>query len=49
MLLEPVFDMPASSDMVPFGEPFFMALDAEVEVVPVMNAEDLQNGLGKLG
>jgi len=44
-----VFDMPASSDMVPFGEPFFMALDAEVEVVPVMNAEDLQNGLGKLG
>jgi hypothetical protein len=49
VLLEPVFDMPASSDMVPFGEPFFMALDAEVEVVPVMNAEDLQNGLGKLG
>jgi len=35
-----VFDMPDSSDMVPFGEPFFIALDAEVEVVPVMNAED---------
>jgi hypothetical protein len=35
--------------MVPFGEPFFMAVDAEVEVVPVMNAEDLQKGLGKLG
>ena len=44
-----VFDMPDSSDMVPFGEPFFMAVDAEVEVVPVMNAEDLQKGLGKLG
>ena len=25
-----VFDMPDSSDMVPFGEPFFMALDADV-------------------
>jgi len=44
-----VFDMPDPSDMVPFGEPFFMALDAEVEVVPVMNAEDPQNGLGRLG
>src|SRR5439155_22868342 len=27
-----VFDMPDSSDMVPFGEPFFMALDADVEI-----------------
>jgi hypothetical protein len=35
--------------MVPFGEPFFMALDANVEVVPVMNADGLQQGLGKLG
>jgi hypothetical protein len=44
-----VFDIPDSSDMVPFGEPFFMALDADVEVVPVMNADDLQKGFGKLG
>ena len=44
-----VFDMPDSSDMVAFGEPFFMAVDAEVEVVPIMNADDLQKGLGKLG
>src|SRR5207244_13519347 len=44
-----VFDMPDSSDMVAFGEPFFMALDAGVEVVPIMNADDLQKGLGKLG
>lgn len=41
--------MPDSSDMVSFGEPFFMALDADVEVVPVMNADDLQKGSGKLG
>jgi hypothetical protein len=40
---------PESSDMVPFGEPFFMALDADVEVVPVMKADDLQKGFGKLG
>jgi hypothetical protein len=44
-----VFDMPDSSEMVPFGEPFFMELDADVTVVPVMNADDLQKGLGKLG
>jgi hypothetical protein len=44
-----VFDMPDSSGIVPFGEPFFMAVDAEVEVVPVMNVDDLQKGLGKLG
>jgi hypothetical protein len=44
-----VFDMPDSSDMVAFGEPFFMAVDADVEVVPIMNADDLQKGLGKLG
>jgi hypothetical protein len=44
-----VFDMPDSSDMVAFGEPFFMAVDAEVEVVPIMNADDLQRGLGNLG
>ena len=43
-----VFDIPDSSDMVPFGEPFLMALDADVEVVPVMNADDLQKGFGRL-
>src|SRR2546423_5093189 len=43
-----VFDMPDSSDMVPFGDPFFIALDATVEVVPVMHADDLQQRFGKL-
>jgi len=27
----------------------FRALDADVEVVPVMNADDLEQGFGKLG
>jgi hypothetical protein len=42
-----VFDMPEPSDMVPFAEPFFMGLNADVQVMPVMNADDLQKGLAK--
>jgi hypothetical protein len=43
-----VFDLPDSSDIVPFCEPFFQELDANVQISPAMNGEDLQNGLGKL-
>ncbi|MFI9828007.1 hypothetical protein ACIHIX_09990 [Streptomyces sp. NPDC051913] len=43
-----VFDMQDSSQMPPFGEPFFMDLDAELDLTPVMNAEDLQKGLSQL-
>ena len=42
-----VFDMPDPSDMVPFAEPFFTGLNADVQLIPVMNADDLQKGLGK--
>jgi hypothetical protein len=42
-----VFDLPDPSDMVPFAEPFFMGLNADVQVIPVMNVEDLQKGLAK--
>lgn len=42
-----VFDMPDPSDMVPFAEPFFMGLNADVQVIPVINADDLQKGLAK--
>lgn len=38
-----VFDMPDPSDMVPF----FTGLNADVQLIPVMNADDLQKGLGK--
>jgi len=40
-----VFDMPDSSAIPPFAEPFFMELDAEVQISPVMNSNELQKGL----
>jgi hypothetical protein len=39
------FDMQSSSDLPKIAEPFFMGFDAEIEVVPAMNANDLQKGL----
>ena len=44
-----VFDLPDPSDIVPFAEPFFMELNADVVVIPVMAPDDLQKGLTKLG
>ncbi|MEU9212058.1 hypothetical protein AB0D27_30010 [Streptomyces sp. NPDC048415] len=43
-----VFDMKDSSDLPPAGEPFFTELNAELEVFPIMNGEDLQKGLSQL-
>ncbi|MEU6279611.1 hypothetical protein [Streptomyces sp. NPDC047028] len=43
-----VLDMQDSSQLPPIGEPFFMQLNAEVEVCPIMNREDLQTGLSQL-
>lgn len=43
-----VFDLPDSSGIPPFAEPFFMELNADVQLAPVMNAEDLQKGLSGL-
>ncbi|TDT35196.1 hypothetical protein EV562_109136 [Streptomyces sp. BK208] len=40
-----VFDMQNNSDMPRIGEPFFSELKAEIEVCPIMNAEDLSLGL----
>jgi hypothetical protein len=44
-----VFDLPDSSDIPVFAEPFFRELNAEVQLSPVMNATDLQKGLSGLG
>ena len=44
-----VFDMPDASDMPVFAEPFFEGLEADVQLAPVMNAEDLQKGMSQLG
>jgi hypothetical protein len=43
-----VFDLPDASDIPPFAEPFFNVLDADVEIVPVMNGEDLRKGLSQV-
>jgi hypothetical protein len=43
------FDLLDSSDIVSFAEPFFQELNANVQIAPAMNADDLQNGFCKLG
>jgi hypothetical protein len=44
-----VLEMADSSAIPAFAEPFFNELNAEVEIAPVMNGEDLQKGLSNLG
>jgi hypothetical protein len=44
-----VFDLPDASGIPPFPEPFFRELNANVQLAPVMNADDLQTGLSQLG
>lgn len=43
-----VFDLPDASDLPPFAEPLFQGLDANVQLAPVMNGDDLQKGLSQL-
>ena len=43
-----VFDLPDSSQIPVFAEPFFVELQAELELAPVMNGDDLQKGLSGL-
>jgi hypothetical protein len=35
--------------MVPFAEPWFTGLHADVGIIPVMSGDDVQKGIGKLG
>jgi hypothetical protein len=43
------FDMTDPSQIPELIEPFFLNLNAKVELVPVMNGDDLRKGLAKLG
>ena len=43
-----VFDLKDPSQIPVVCEPLFMGLDANIELLPVMNAQDLQAGLGQL-
>ena len=44
-----VFDLPDPSQIPVVAEPFFQQLNASVALTPVMNADDLQAGLQRLG
>src|SRR3954453_10464373 len=44
-----VFDLKDPSELPALTEPLFSKLNAEVEMFPVMNQEDLQKGLQQLG
>ena len=41
------FDLAEPSQIVEVAEPLFSNLNAEVEIVPVMNGEDLRKGIAK--
>lgn len=40
-----VFDLKDPADIPPIAEPLFMGVNASIEFLPVMNAEDLRKGL----
>lgn len=42
-----VFDLKSPSQIPVIAEPLFMNANAEVEFIPVMNADDLQAGLAE--
>lgn len=41
------FDLAEPSQIVEVAEPLFSNLNAEVEIVPVMNGDDLRKGIAK--
>lgn len=42
------FDLKSPADIPVIAEPLFMGLNAEIEFIPVMNAEELKQGLSRL-
>jgi hypothetical protein len=43
-----VFDLQETSQMVQIAEPIFSTLNAKIDWSPVMNPQDLQDGLSRL-
>jgi hypothetical protein len=43
-----IFDLKSPADIPAIAEPLFNALNAELEFIPVMNAEELKQGLSRL-
>ena len=43
-----VFDLPETSDIPVFAEPFFRKLNADGHLAPAMNGDDLRKGLSPL-
>lgn len=43
------FDMAEPAQLVEIAEPLFLGLNADVEIVPVMNGDDLRKGFQKAG
>lgn len=44
-----VVDAPDAASIPSFAEPFWLEANASVETIPCMNAEELQEGLSRLG
>lgn len=44
-----VFDLKSPSDIPVVAEPFFMGLQADVQIYPCMNAEEVAAGIAKVG
>lgn len=44
-----IVEMKEPSEIPAIAEPFFTRLNASVEFIPIMNAEDLKLGLAKFG
>jgi hypothetical protein len=44
-----VFDLPDAAGIPTFAEPFFRELNANVQLAPAMNADELQKGLSEVG
>jgi len=43
-----VFDLQETAQIPQVAEPFFMGMNAKIDLSPVMNADDMQEGLARL-